>query len=287
MKPLEGKVDLHFHTECSGDSYMPLYSIIPAAERLGLAVIAKTDHDSVSGCTYLARKALHAGVEYIPAVELSTAEHWHTLGYYVDPENPGLAAYTEREKAYGRRLLKANVEAWKDAGGLLPDDLDGMLDFARSLRPDGEISLKQVSDYLAARGFYPDSRSAREDAAEKLRGFVPPANTPPPAVEAVRTIMKAGGVAVFAHPKPSQLDDVAELLEAGAVGVGGLNVKALNSEQRDFWRGFCAANDLVLTGGTDHHGHVEEWNVAHSTVADTSCMEKLRDAVRRLHGRSV
>ncbi|HHN46087.1 MAG TPA: PHP domain-containing protein [Planctomycetes bacterium] len=287
MKPLEGKVDLHFHTECSGDSYMPLYAIIPAALRLGLAAIAKTDHDSITGCSWLAEQALAGGVEFISAVELSTAEHWHVLGYYVDTENPGLLAYTETEKAYGRRLLRANVAAWKDAGGAMPNDIDGMLAFVRSFRPGGEISLKQVADFLASRGFYPDAHSAVEDAGEKLKGFVPPPNTPPPASEAVKTVLNAGGVAVFAHPHPRRADDVERLLDAGLAGVEGLNVKALAPEHQDFWRTYCSASGLALTGGTDHHGMVEYWNVSYSTVADYSAVQGLKDAVRRIHGRKV
>ena len=284
---LEGKVDLHFHTECSGDSYIPLYAVIPAAERLGLAAVAKTDHDSVTGCTHLAEAARGSRVEYIPAVELSTAEHWHTLGYFIDPEDPGLVSYCEEEKEYGRRLLRANVHAWKEAGGALPDDLDRMLDDIRSLRPIGEISLKQVSDHLAGRGFYPDTQSAREDAVEKLEGFTPPGNVPPPAEQAVKTIMEAGGVAVFAHPKPSRVEDVERLLAAGAVGVGGLNVKALSADEQRFWRDYCRGNDLVITGGTDHHGPVESWNIDYQTVADYECVKMLKAAVKRIHGRTI
>lgn len=287
MPLLDGKVDLHFHTECSGDSYMPLYAVIPAAERLGLAAIAKTDHDSVTGCTFLAEAARNSPVEYIPAVELSTAEHWHTLGYFVDPENSALVSYCEQEKAYGRELLRANVQGWKDAGGALPDDLDRMLEIIRSLRPLGEISLKQVADYLAGHGFYPEPETAREDAAERLKGFTPPGNVPPPAEQAVKTIMEAGGVAVFAHPRPAKVKEVERLLDAGAVGVGGLNVKALSADEQEFWRDYCGKNNLVITGGTDHHGPVETWNVLYHTVADYASVQQLKTAVKRLHGRKV
>ena len=134
---LKGRADLHFHTECSGDSYIPLYAVIPAAERLGLAAVAKTDHDSVTGCAYLAEEARDSTVEYIPGVELSTAEGFHVLGYFVDPAHQALLDQCEGEKAYGRSLLRASLRAWQARGGHLPDDLDAMLEEIRALRPQG------------------------------------------------------------------------------------------------------------------------------------------------------
>lgn len=278
MTSVKGKVDLHFHTECSGDSWMPLFAIVPAAERLGLAAIAKTDHDSVSGCTYLIEAAAISSVEYIPAVELSTSEGHHILGYYVDPEDEALVAQTRGEKAYGRRLLEASLETWKKNGGKLPDDIDAMLAEIHHYRPHGELSRKQVCSFLAGIGAYPTPRAALQDSKEKLKGFTGPAHTPPTPEESIEVIRNAGGVAIVAHPKPSDLPDVERYLAAGAAGVGGLNVKVLGPDARQYWREYTRERGLVLTGGTDWHGPVEHWNLERKTIADMSAVEGLKAA---------
>jgi predicted metal-dependent phosphoesterase TrpH len=284
---VKGKADLHFHTECSGDSYMPLYAVIPAAERLGLSAIAKTDHDSVSGCEFLAKQAKDSSVEYIPGVELSTAEGFHILGYFIDPVHNALADQCEGEKAYGRTLLRARVEAWRACGGHLPEDIDALLETARSLRPKGEISLKQVYDHLTGLGFYRNYASAKEDADERLQGFEAPSHTPPPAEHAVSVIMEAGGAAVIAHPSPVQLEGVEKLLSAGAVGVGALNVKAVHPEARTFWQTYAEEHDVILTGGTDWHGSPEKWNVERQTITPYDAVLQLKAAVESIHGRKV
>jgi predicted metal-dependent phosphoesterase TrpH len=284
---VKGKADLHFHTECSGDSYMPLYAVIPAAERLGLSAIAKTDHDSVSGCRFLAEQAKNSVVEFIPGVELSTAEGLHVLGYFVDPEHKALADQCEGEKAYGRTLLHARISAWRSRGGCLPEDIDALIERVRALRPEGEISMKQVYDHLTGLGMYLNYADAKEDADEQLQGFVPPSHTPPPAEQVVAVVMEAGGVAVIAHPPPSRLDDVERLLEAGAVGVGALNVKAVRAEARPFWQTYAEDHGIILTGGTDWHGPVEKWNIERMTITPYDAVLQLKAAVKRIHGRKV
>jgi hypothetical protein len=285
-----GKVDLHFHTEYSGDSFIPSYAIIPAAERLGLRAVAKADHDSVSGCTDLLEAARGSSVEYIPAVELSTAEHFHILGYFIDPENAAFVSSTEREKQYGRNVLRERLLHWQENGAPYHDDIDSLIEIAKLLRPHGEISMKQISLILVGMGVFPDDASARADIAVRTLAFTPPAHTPPTAADAVKMIARAGGVAVAAHPKRGSkpgdgrpdVADIERLIKAGIVGVECFNQKVMAADEQAFWSDFCRERNLVATGGTDWHGYVEEWNVILETVTPYDAVKGLKSRLRSL-----
>src|SRR5881394_171797 len=84
--------DLHLHTNFSDSTYTP-EELAGRARELGLSAVALTDHDTVEGCARMAAACARAGLEFIPASEL-TAEvdgnELHLLGYFVDTENPRL-----------------------------------------------------------------------------------------------------------------------------------------------------------------------------------------------------
>jgi len=282
-----GKVDLHFHTEYSGDSFIPAYAIIPAAERLGLRAVAKADHDSVSGCAELLATARGTSVEYIPAVELSTSEHFHILGYFVNPENAELISATEREKQYGRDILKARLLHWQTNGSPYHGDIGKLIEIGKNLRPQGEISLKQIALTLVGMGVFADEASARADLAVRTLAFTPPEHSPPTAVDAIDLIRRAGGVAVAAHPKRGSkpgdgrpdVADIQRLIKAGIVGVECFNLKVMSADEQAFWSDFCRERNLAATGGTDWHGYVEEWNIVLETVTPYDAVEALKSSL--------
>ena len=92
--PSSGFADLHLHTIFSDGTYTP-EELTGRAQQLGLAALALTDHDTVEGCARMNAACQQAGLEFIPATEL-TAEfddnELHLLGYFVDTQNPRLLA---------------------------------------------------------------------------------------------------------------------------------------------------------------------------------------------------
>src|SRR5580765_3026468 len=81
--------DLHLHTYFSDGTYSP-EELAGLAQQHGLRAVALTDHDTMEGCPRMAAACQAAGVEFIPASEL-TAEvgghEIHFLGYFLDSEN--------------------------------------------------------------------------------------------------------------------------------------------------------------------------------------------------------
>lgn len=76
--------DLHIHTACSKDGESSVQVVIQAAERIGMDVIAITDHDTMEG--YRIAQKIKTDLLIIPGIEISTSEgHLIALGVLTPP----------------------------------------------------------------------------------------------------------------------------------------------------------------------------------------------------------
>lgn len=101
-----GRADLHIHSN-TGDGLASVIEIVDAAEhRLGLEIIAITDHDEVRGALeardYAARRGYR--VQVITGIEVTT-RHGHLLCYDVERTYPYLGS------------IEATIEAVRADGG--------------------------------------------------------------------------------------------------------------------------------------------------------------------------
>jgi predicted metal-dependent phosphoesterase TrpH len=87
-----GRADLQLHSDL-GDGLASPEAILDAAERLGLDVIALTDHDDIRGAFLLRDIAARRSspVEIVPGVEVTTRSG-HLLALWVEEEIPMFAA---------------------------------------------------------------------------------------------------------------------------------------------------------------------------------------------------
>jgi predicted metal-dependent phosphoesterase TrpH len=69
-----GLADLHLHTIYSYDGTASLSAVLSRAKKLGLDVIAITDHDEIAGALKAMVIAPSYGVEVIPGIEITTAD---------------------------------------------------------------------------------------------------------------------------------------------------------------------------------------------------------------------
>ncbi|HEX2167865.1 MAG TPA: PHP domain-containing protein [Longimicrobiales bacterium] len=246
------RIDLHIHSTASDGSLSP-GAVVAAARAGGLHVIAVADHDTVGGVA-AAQAAAHGFVHVIPALELSTYDagaEYHVLGYFVDPLNPALVAHGARASGAREtrmhdmleRLGAIGVEvAFEDvlaAAGTKPESL-GRPHLARALHQRGHVStVSEAFDrYIGDQG----------------PAFVPTALITP--FEAIEIIHAAGGVAVWAHPRPDALQTALSALVAhGLDGVECYRPR-LTKADTDRISGIAAGAGLFVTGGSDWHG---EW----------------------------
>jgi len=87
-----GRADLQLHSDL-GDGLASPEAILDAAERVGLDVIALTDHDDIRGAFLLRDIAARRSspVEIIPGVEVTTRSG-HLLALWIEEEIPMFAA---------------------------------------------------------------------------------------------------------------------------------------------------------------------------------------------------
>ncbi len=107
-------VDLHMHTDHSGDCATPVEVLLAEAKARGLGAIAVTDHNEISGALEAAEKA--SGIKVIVGEEVKTAEQGEVIGLFL------------QEKIPRGMTLQATIAEIKRQGGLVyvPHPFDRM-----------------------------------------------------------------------------------------------------------------------------------------------------------------
>ncbi|MEA2246599.1 MAG: hypothetical protein QOH46_1128 [Solirubrobacteraceae bacterium] len=81
-------VDLHMHTDHSGDCATPVPVLLQAARAQGLGAIAVTDHNEISGALEAQALAAEYGVKVIVAEEVKTARQGEVIGLFLTEKIP-------------------------------------------------------------------------------------------------------------------------------------------------------------------------------------------------------
>jgi glycosyltransferase involved in cell wall biosynthesis len=81
-------VDLHMHTDHSGDCATPVEVLLQTAKAQGLGAIAVTDHNEVSGALEARALAADYGVKVIVAEEVKTASQGEVIGLFLEEKIP-------------------------------------------------------------------------------------------------------------------------------------------------------------------------------------------------------
>jgi hypothetical protein len=81
-------VDLHMHTDHSGDCATPVEVLLATAHEEGLGAIAVTDHNEVSGALEASAQASEANVKVIVGEEVKTAEQGEVIGLFLQKKIP-------------------------------------------------------------------------------------------------------------------------------------------------------------------------------------------------------
>jgi hypothetical protein len=147
-------VDLHMHTDHSGDCATPVEVLLATARAQGLGAIAVTDHNEISGALEARAQAEQAGVKVIVGEEVKTAEQGEVIGLFIEEKIPrGLT-------------LQETVAEIKRQGGLVyvPHPFDRMHSV-----PDYEHLLAILDDVDAIEVFNPRvAIGAFNDEAERF-----------------------------------------------------------------------------------------------------------------------
>jgi hypothetical protein len=242
-------IDLHLHTHFSDGVSTP-EQVAEEAERMELAAIALTDHDTIEGCSRLAKACASRGIEFIPGTELSTdidGHEMHLLGYHIDTDNEELIRETTRYQQNRTDRVHGLIERLNSIG--VPLTAEQVFTLANCKAP----GRPHVARGLVEHGF---CGSMDEAFARYLRknasGWVPKKNAP--FEECIRLIHQAGGIAVMAHPGLNKIDNlIPRMVEARLDGLECWHSKHPKSTVKRY-REMAARLGLLVTGGSDCHG---------------------------------
>ena len=266
--------DLHLHTNFSDGTYTP-EELAGQARRCGLKAIALTDHDTVEGCGRTAIACQAAGIEFIPASEL-TAEmdghEIHLLGYFLDTANPGLLRELEKFQQVRQDRIREMVGRINQLGIPLPvDDVFTLANCRSPGRP-------HVARALTEGEFC----GSIDEAFERFLKKGKPAWVPKfkmSAQQAINLIQQAGGLAVMAHPGLTRADElIPRLADLGMDGLECFHSKH-NGSLTEQYRSMATRLNLLITGGSDCHGTTKGKSIIGTVKLPYEYVEKLKTRV--------
>jgi predicted metal-dependent phosphoesterase TrpH len=244
--------DLHLHSAFSDGTFTP-EEIADRARQAGLRAVALTDHDTVEGCERMGEACRKAGIEFIAGTELTTeldGYELHLLGYGLDIHHAGLLAQLAGCQTVRQKRIREMVERLN--GLNIPLSADAVFALARC----GSPGRPHVARALVEAGVCATVDAAFERFLKKHRpAWVPKFKLAAP--DAIELIHAAGGLAVMAHPGLNRMDElIPELVAAGLDGVECLHTKH-SSAQADHYLRLARQYGLLVTGGSDCHGHTK------------------------------
>lgn len=247
-------VDLHIHTSCSDGTFSPS-EVLEYASKMKLAAISITDHDSIDGIDEALEASSKWGIEVIPGIELSSEvndspkSEMHILGYHIDYKSEELNEVLDIFKKARLKRAKEILEKLKKNGIDIKDlsfiedaghKAIGRLHFAKALIEEGYVN--SISE--AFQRYLSEGRAA----------YVPKYAIS--ASDAIKLIIKSGGVPVMAHPYYTHYNDkemLRSLVNDGLMGLEAWHIKHPENVVKKFLN-IAQEYDLIVTGGSDCHG---------------------------------
>lgn len=254
MKEMKGFIDLHTHSSASDGTDSPA-QLVARAHDAGLAAVAITDHDTLSGLDEGQQAGRELGVEVVRGCEISTGTdlgELHILGLWL-PENP--LPLMEKLRWLRERRAERNTGIVKKLQDLGYDiSMEEVLAAAK-----GEsVGRPHIAEVLLRKGFAKDARQVfREFLGSRGKAYLPKTVLQPD--ESVQLLASMGATVCLAHPllwkaPAGWLDTiVARLKEYGLSAI-----EAYHSEHSEADIRTCLALakrfDLGVSGGSDYHG---------------------------------
>ncbi|MCV6587945.1 MAG: PHP domain-containing protein [Marinobacterium sp.] len=256
------RYDLHTHSTASDGALSPA-QLLARARHQQLQVLALTDHDTVTGVQQLQRQ-LQAeqatDITLISGTELTClwqAKVIHIVGLGLDENSTLLQQYL-----YEVDQLR-NQRAEKIALKLMKRNLPDLLDDARKMADGGVIGRPHFAAAMVARKLV----KTEQQAFSHYLGSSKTGDVKmcwPDMEQAIKVIVRAGGVAVLAHPTKYRFTftRIRALLSAfSAAGGKGLEVSYTGispSHQLELIK-LVHQYDLLASAGSDFHNPAHHW----------------------------
>lgn len=263
------RIDLHVHTNASDGAFAPS-EVVMRAESASLDLVAIADHDTTAGVGPARDTAAGLDLRVIPAIEISASHKGrdvHVLGYFVDPEDPGLAEHS----AQARERRDARIREMIDH----LEELGVRVDYEAVVAEAGPNAQALARPHLARVLWNQGHVSSVAEAFDRYIADDGPAYVPVDALDvagAIERIHQADGLAVWAHPPVTLLDGTLRaFVDAGLDGIECYRPRVAPPELNRLLNK-ARQHDLVVTGGSDWHGDwhgdLGSFHVDEDVVAD-------------------
>ena len=255
-------IDLHIHSTASDGSLTPA-EIIDHAQKLNLAAIAITDHDSIYGSKEALRTGIPPSVKFLTGVEISAAHpaffpgsgSFHILGYGIRLDNHALNQTLNKLREARKNRNPKIIKRLNELGFKIS------LEDVKLTVADGQLGRPHIAYAMIKKGFV----ESMDEAFDKFLGAGKPAYVDKERIgceQAIKMIRGARGVPVLAHPALLNIDDDWQMDELIRnlikIGIRGIEVyyPEHSSEQTQLYKELAIKYDLLMTGGTDFHGSI-------------------------------
>jgi hypothetical protein len=243
------KLDLHTHSTHSDGAFSPA-DVVDQACRAGLRVLSITDHDSIASWEPARAAAEGRGLHVIPGVEISAAwedEEIHILGYFRRGVPDSLRAFLVGALRGRETRMRELVDRVRKRG--VPVDFEDV----RKTASGESLSRAHLARLMVARGHAKSIDDAFESHLGYQHGLVPLAGAS--AEQAIRVILEADGVAVWAHPPAQDLEArLQAMVKWGLRGVEAFR-RRIHGVKTARLVELGDSLKLYTTAGSDWHGH--------------------------------
>jgi len=250
------KIDLHMHTRAS-DGTDPPEEILDRVREAGIGLFSVTDHDTVKAAGIVPGLRREGDPVFITGVEFSCKDEegqYHILGYGYDPAAPAILEMEEKGHRFRMEKLLERVSQLKSIFGFtFPQEEIACL---QALDNPGKPHLGNLMVRL---GYAESKEAAIRDYINKTH--IPGKHLRPE--EAVRAILRSGGIPVLAHPSYGRGDELIlgpqmerrlrKLMDFGLQGVEAF-YSGFTDRLREEILAFAEQYHLYITAGSDYHG---------------------------------
>lgn len=253
------KANLHIHSNYS-DGTKSIKDINDLAIKNNVDVISITDHDTLDSINDI--DDLKTSVRFIYGIEMSAKyknEVIHILGYFNNKPDKSLVDYFSKLsiKNYERiRLIINNLKKYYNIEILYENvraRADGIINsshIAMEICDKYNIEFQEVYDnYL---GY--DKKAYVKNDCINLE-------------DAICLLKENKAVIVLAHPKLIKTFDFKEILNLGFDGIEVYHPEH-NEEYVKMLIGVANNNNLIVTGGSDYHGDILNYNFDEKLILD-------------------
>jgi hypothetical protein len=216
---------------------------------LGLAAVAITDHDTVSGVAEAEEAATRHNIGFLRAVEISAGcdgAEVHIIGLGVNPDSPALSAVLEQLSTSRNTRAARMIERL----GTLGIELDRASIDAEAF---GAVGRMHIARELLRQG----KSKTVQGAFDKYIGRGQPAFIPKWTIscaEAIDCIRQSGGLAILAHPGLRSVKQLlTKLLCFPFDGLEAYHVRHSPGQVTQFLE-LAKERSFLISGGSDCHG---------------------------------